>query len=210
MPLVTAENSKLCQTADHDELVKNDFKCTAVPFSVAPDNFYIDVWNKWIPELDINSALHGTVPKARKRYRSLQQPSTKPTARRRSCKLAPGLDMTIRSRIRGWPGNAMDVRPALAVSDLRKRYGPTVALDGLSLTVRPRRGACAPRRERRGQVDSGQVAQRTDRARQRVNRAYSTMPSVSKAPETPTGSASGLHSRKSRSSRILLSRRISS
>jgi ribose transport system substrate-binding protein len=62
MPLVTAENSKQCQTADHDELVKNDFACTAVPFSVAPDNFYIDVWNKWIPELDINSALHGTVP----------------------------------------------------------------------------------------------------------------------------------------------------
>jgi ribose transport system ATP-binding protein len=29
----------------------------------------------------------------------------------------------------------MDVRQALAVSDLRKRYGPTVALDGLSLTV---------------------------------------------------------------------------
>jgi hypothetical protein len=33
-----------------------------VPLSVAPDNFYIDVWNKWIPELDINSALHGTTP----------------------------------------------------------------------------------------------------------------------------------------------------
>jgi ribose transport system ATP-binding protein len=29
----------------------------------------------------------------------------------------------------------MDVRPALVVSDLRKRYGPTVALDGLSVSV---------------------------------------------------------------------------
>ena len=47
---------------DHEELVKDDFKCTAVPLSVAPDNFYIDVWNSWIPELDINSALpwHGS------------------------------------------------------------------------------------------------------------------------------------------------------
>jgi ribose transport system substrate-binding protein len=62
MPLVTSESSKLCQTGDHEELLKDDFACTAVPFSVAPDNFYIDVWNKWIPELDVNSALHGTVP----------------------------------------------------------------------------------------------------------------------------------------------------
>jgi ribose transport system substrate-binding protein len=62
MPLVTGESSLLCKTADHEELVKDDFKCTAVPLSVAPDNFYIDVWNSWIPELDINSALHGTVP----------------------------------------------------------------------------------------------------------------------------------------------------
>jgi hypothetical protein len=62
MPLVTGGDSLLCDTADHEELVKKDFKCTAVPLSVAPDNFYIDVWNKWIPELDINSALHGTVP----------------------------------------------------------------------------------------------------------------------------------------------------
>jgi ribose transport system substrate-binding protein len=62
MPLVTAENSVLCETADHQELMKKDFTCTAVPFAVAPDNFYIDVWNKWIPELDINSALHATVP----------------------------------------------------------------------------------------------------------------------------------------------------
>jgi ribose transport system ATP-binding protein len=32
--------------------------------------------------------------------------------------------------------NSMDVQPALVVSDLRKRYGPTIALDGLSLLVR--------------------------------------------------------------------------
>jgi ribose transport system substrate-binding protein len=62
MPLVTPENSKLCTKADRDELVKEDWKCTAVPLSVAPDNFYIDVFSKFIPQLDLYSALNGTVP----------------------------------------------------------------------------------------------------------------------------------------------------
>jgi ribose transport system substrate-binding protein len=62
MPLVTPENSRLCQKADRAELVKEDWKCTAVPLSVAPDNFYIDVFSKFIPQLDLYSALNGTVP----------------------------------------------------------------------------------------------------------------------------------------------------
>jgi ribose transport system substrate-binding protein len=62
MPLVSADNAKLCQKADRAELVKEDWKCTAVPLSVAPDNFFIDVWSKFIPQLDLYSALNGTVP----------------------------------------------------------------------------------------------------------------------------------------------------
>jgi hypothetical protein len=33
-----------------------------VPFSVAPASYFIDVWSKTIPELDLYSALNGTVP----------------------------------------------------------------------------------------------------------------------------------------------------
>jgi len=62
MPLVNAENSVLCEKGDLKELIAKDFKCTAVPLSIAPDNFYIDVFNKLTPQLDVYSALNGTVP----------------------------------------------------------------------------------------------------------------------------------------------------
>jgi ribose transport system substrate-binding protein len=63
MPLVRSEDTKLCERADLPELQKVDFSCNAVPLSVAPANFFIDVWSKQVPELDLYSALKGTVPK---------------------------------------------------------------------------------------------------------------------------------------------------
>ena len=62
MPLVTSEETVLCEKADLAELTAKDFKCNAVPLSVAPANYFIDVWSKEVPELDLNSALTGTVP----------------------------------------------------------------------------------------------------------------------------------------------------
>lgn len=70
MPLVTnvavqnvdTQQNALCQTADRAELVAKKYACTAVPLSVAPSNYYIDVWSPEVPELDLYSALKGTVP----------------------------------------------------------------------------------------------------------------------------------------------------
>ena len=44
------------------ELIKKKYACTVVPLSVAPSNYYIDVWSPEVPELDLYSALNGTVP----------------------------------------------------------------------------------------------------------------------------------------------------
>ncbi len=70
MPLVTNEAVQnvdtqpdvMCEKADREELVKKNYACTAVPLSVAPSNYYIDVWSSKVPELDLYSALNGTVP----------------------------------------------------------------------------------------------------------------------------------------------------
>ena len=62
MPLVTSEETVLCEKADLAELKAKDFKCNAVPLSVAPANYFIDVWSKQVPELDLYSALNATVP----------------------------------------------------------------------------------------------------------------------------------------------------
>ncbi len=62
MPLVSRENALLCEKGDLKELVAKNFACTAVPLSVAPDNFYIDVFSKLTPQLDVYSALNGSVP----------------------------------------------------------------------------------------------------------------------------------------------------
>lgn len=70
MPLVTnapvagvdTQPNVFCKKADRAELIKKNYACTAVPLSVAPSNFYIDVWSPKVPELDLYSALHGTVP----------------------------------------------------------------------------------------------------------------------------------------------------
>ena len=62
MPLVKSEDTKLCQKADLEELKKVDWSCNAVPFDVAPASYFIDVWSKLVPELDLYSALKGTVP----------------------------------------------------------------------------------------------------------------------------------------------------
>lgn len=62
MPLVTPENDVLCKKADLSELKAKDWTCTAVPLSLAPANYFIDVWSKKVPQLDLYSALHGTVP----------------------------------------------------------------------------------------------------------------------------------------------------
>lgn len=62
MPLVTSEETVLCGKADLAELAAKDFKCNAVPLSVAPANYFIDVWSKQVPELDLYSALNGSVP----------------------------------------------------------------------------------------------------------------------------------------------------
>jgi ribose transport system substrate-binding protein len=62
MPLVTQENSVLCEKGDLQELIAKKYSCTAVPLSIAPDNFYIDVVSPLTPQLDVYSALSGTVP----------------------------------------------------------------------------------------------------------------------------------------------------
>jgi len=62
MPLVKSGETVLCEKADLDELKKKDWACNAVPLSVAPANYFIDVWSKEVPELDLYSALKGTVP----------------------------------------------------------------------------------------------------------------------------------------------------
>jgi ribose transport system substrate-binding protein len=70
MPLVTnvpvgnvdTQPNVFCEKADRAELVKMKDACTVVPLSVAPSNFYIDVWSPKVPELDLYSALNGTVP----------------------------------------------------------------------------------------------------------------------------------------------------
>ena len=62
MPLVKSEETVLCDKADLAELKAKDFKCNAVPLKVAPANYFIDVWSKQVPELDLYSALNGTVP----------------------------------------------------------------------------------------------------------------------------------------------------
>jgi ribose transport system substrate-binding protein len=62
MPLVKPGDTVLCEKADLAELQAKDFTCNAVPLSVAPSNYFIDVWDKSVPELDVYSALNGTVP----------------------------------------------------------------------------------------------------------------------------------------------------
>lgn len=62
MPLVTSEETVLCETGNREELVAKEWACNAVPLSVAPANYFIDVWSKEVPELDLQSALNGTVP----------------------------------------------------------------------------------------------------------------------------------------------------
>lgn len=62
LPLVSNDNMVLCRKADLSELKARDWACTAVPRSVAPGNFFIDVWSKEIPELDLHSALTGDLP----------------------------------------------------------------------------------------------------------------------------------------------------
>lgn len=64
MPLVTPENDVLCKKADLAELKEKDWSCTAVPLDLAPANYFIDVWSKQVPQLDLYSALKGTVPAA--------------------------------------------------------------------------------------------------------------------------------------------------
>jgi ribose transport system substrate-binding protein len=70
MPLVTnvavqnvdTQQNVLCEKADRAELIKKKYACTVVPLSMAPSNYYIDVWSPEVPELDLYSALNGTVP----------------------------------------------------------------------------------------------------------------------------------------------------
>lgn len=70
MPLVTnvpvanvdTQKNVFCEKADRAELIKKHYACTAVPLSVAPSNYFIDVWSPKVPELDLYSALKGTVP----------------------------------------------------------------------------------------------------------------------------------------------------
>jgi ribose transport system substrate-binding protein len=70
MPLVTNEPVQgvdtqpnvFCQKADRAELIEKNYTCTAVPLSAAPANYFIDVWSAKVPELDLYSALSGTVP----------------------------------------------------------------------------------------------------------------------------------------------------
>ena len=60
MPLVTSADTVLCEKADRAELVAKNWTCNAVPLSVAPANYFIDVWSKEVPELDLYSALNGS------------------------------------------------------------------------------------------------------------------------------------------------------
>jgi len=62
MPLVKSEETIMCEKADLKELVEKNWACNAVPLSVAPASYFIDVWSKEVPELDLYSALNGTVP----------------------------------------------------------------------------------------------------------------------------------------------------
>jgi ribose transport system substrate-binding protein len=70
MPRVTHEavaagdtpKNVFCTKADRAELIETNYACTAVPLSIAPSNYYIDVWSPQVPELDLYSALKGTVP----------------------------------------------------------------------------------------------------------------------------------------------------
>ncbi len=62
MPLVRSEDTIMCDTADLAELKKKDWSCNVVPYDIAPVNYFIDVWSKQVPELDLYSALNGTVP----------------------------------------------------------------------------------------------------------------------------------------------------
>ena len=62
MPLVTPGQTELCDTGDKAELTAKNWSCNAVPLSVAPSNYFIDVWHSEVPELDVNSALEGRVP----------------------------------------------------------------------------------------------------------------------------------------------------
>jgi ribose transport system substrate-binding protein len=70
MPLVTNEpvagvdtqGNVYCKKADRAELIETNYACTAVPLSVAPSNYFIDVWSSKVPELDLYSALNGSVP----------------------------------------------------------------------------------------------------------------------------------------------------
>jgi ribose transport system substrate-binding protein len=62
MPLVKSEDTIMCEKADLAELKAKNFTCNAVPFSVAPASYFIDVWSAEVPQLDLYSALNGTVP----------------------------------------------------------------------------------------------------------------------------------------------------
>ena len=62
MPLVKSEDTVLCQKADLAELKAKNWSCSAVPLNIAPANYFIDVWSKEVPELDLYSALKGIVP----------------------------------------------------------------------------------------------------------------------------------------------------
>jgi ribose transport system substrate-binding protein len=62
LPLVTSEGTVLCEKADLAELKAKNWGCNAVPLSIAPANYFIDVWSKEVPELDLYSALNATVP----------------------------------------------------------------------------------------------------------------------------------------------------
>ena len=62
MPLITPGQTELCDTADKGELMAKNWSCNAVPLSVAPSNYFIDVWHSEVPELDVYSALEGMVP----------------------------------------------------------------------------------------------------------------------------------------------------
>jgi ribose transport system substrate-binding protein len=59
IPLVTGKNTVLCQTGDRAELMKVDWKCNGLPLSVASATYYMEIWTKELPELDVNSALNG-------------------------------------------------------------------------------------------------------------------------------------------------------
>lgn len=62
MPLVSSDQTVFCEKADLEELKAKDWSCNAVPTDIAPTNYFIDVWSKQVPQLDLYSALNGTVP----------------------------------------------------------------------------------------------------------------------------------------------------